>query len=40
MAREREIHRAFQPGGEADTAPAADPFDLALDDDDFDDGLF
>ena len=40
MAREREIHRAFQPGGVADTAAAADPFDLALDDDDFDDGLF
>ncbi|MFK4870586.1 hypothetical protein [Novosphingobium sp. ZW T3_23] len=36
MAREREVHRAFQPGAEA--APSADPFDL--DDDDFDDGLF
>lgn len=36
MAREREVHRAFQPGEEA--ALSADPFDL--DDDDFDDGLF
>ncbi len=36
MAREREVHRAFEPGAEA--APSLDPFDL--DDDDFDDGLF
>jgi len=38
MAREREVHRAFQPGGETAAAPASDPVDL--DDDDFDDGLF
>lgn len=39
MAREREVHRAFQPGAEAEEAPGSDIFGFD-DDDDFDDGLF